>query len=84
MVTLAEITGSFLLKVYKTTKRLNVVGIEFIFETIKILTLEIKFIQHKNNNYVWIWLQKWKKDEFYIMKHLLIEHEEPINKNSNF
>ena len=40
-----------LLKVYKTTKRLNVVGTEFIFETIKILTLEIKFIQHKNNNY---------------------------------
>ena len=25
-----------------------------------------------------------KKDEFFIMKHLLIEHEEPINKNSNF
>ena len=43
-----------LLKVYKTTKILNVVGTEFIFETIKMLTLEIKFIQHKNNNYVWI------------------------------
>ena len=41
-----------LLKVYKTTKRLNVVGTEFVFETIKMLTLEIKFIQHKNNNYV--------------------------------
>ena len=39
-----------LLEVYKTTKRLNV--IEFVFETIKMLTLEIKFIQHKNNNYV--------------------------------
>ena len=34
------------------TKRLSVVGIEFIFEAIKILTLEIKFIQHKNSNYV--------------------------------
>ena len=34
------------------TKRLNVVGTEFIFETIKMITLEIKFIQHKNNNYV--------------------------------
>ena len=34
------------------TKRLNVLGTELIFETIKILTLEIKFIQHKNNNYV--------------------------------
>ena len=29
------------------TKRLNVVGTEFIFETIEMLTLEIKFIQHK-------------------------------------
>ena len=36
-----------LLKVYKTTKRLNTFKTEFIFETIKILTLEIKFIQHK-------------------------------------
>ena len=26
-------------------------------------------------------LLKWKKDEFFIMKHLFIEHEEPINKN---
>ena len=53
MVTLTEITGSFLyIKVYKTTKRLNVVGTEFIFEAIKMLTLEIKFMQHKNNNYV--------------------------------
>ena len=53
MVTLTEITGSFLyIKVYKTTKKLNVVGTEFIFEAIKMLTLEIKFIQHKNNNYV--------------------------------
>ena len=34
------------------TKRLNIVRIEFIFETNKILTLESKFIQHKNNNYV--------------------------------
>ena len=36
------------------TKRLNVVGTEFIFffETIKMLTLESEFIQHKNNNYV--------------------------------
>ena len=25
-----------------------------------------------------------KKDEFFIMKHLLIEHEEPINKNFLF
>ena len=36
------------------TKRLNVVRTEFIFETLKMLTLESKFIQHKNNNYVWI------------------------------
>ena len=36
----------------KMTKRLNVFGTEFIFETIKILTLEIKFIQHRNSNYV--------------------------------
>ena len=34
------------------TKRLNVDGTEFIFETLKILTLESEFIQHKNNNYV--------------------------------
>ena len=34
------------------TKRLNVDGTEFIFKTLKILTLESKFIQHKNNNYV--------------------------------
>ena len=34
------------------TERLNVVGTEFIFETSEMLTLEIKFIQHKNNNYV--------------------------------
>ena len=34
------------------TKRLNVVGTEFIFETLKMSTLESKFIQHKNNNYV--------------------------------
>ena len=34
------------------TKRLNVVGIKFIFERIKMLKLESKFIQHKNNNYV--------------------------------
>ena len=34
------------------TKSLNVVGTEFIFETIKMLTLESKFIQNKNNNYV--------------------------------
>ena len=34
------------------TKRLNVVGTEFIFKTIKMLTLESEFIQHKNNNYV--------------------------------
>ena len=34
------------------TKRLNVVGSEFIFETIKMLTLESEFILHKNNNYV--------------------------------
>ena len=26
-------------------------------------------------------LLKWKKDKFFIMKHLFIEHEEPINKN---
>ena len=25
-----------------------------------------------------------KEDDFFIMKHLLIGHEEPINKNSNF
>ena len=41
-----------LLKVYKTIERLNVVGTEFIFETFKMITLEIKFILHKNNNYV--------------------------------
>ena len=41
-----------LLKVYKTTKRLNVVGTEFVFKTIKMLTLESEFILHKNNNYV--------------------------------
>ena len=41
-----------LVKVYKTTKRLNVVGTEFVFETIKMLTLESEFILHKNNNYV--------------------------------
>ena len=34
------------------TKRLNVVETEFIIETIKMIKLEIKFIQHKNNNYV--------------------------------
>ena len=34
------------------TKRLNIVRTEFLFETIKILTLEIKFVQHKNNNCV--------------------------------
>ena len=34
------------------TKRVNTFKTEFIFETIKMLTLEIKFIQHKNNNYV--------------------------------
>ena len=34
------------------TKSLNIVRIEFIFETIKLLRLEKKFIQHKNNNYV--------------------------------
>ena len=34
------------------TKRLNIVRTEFIFETIKMLTLEIKFIQYKNNSYV--------------------------------
>ena len=33
-------------------KRLNIVGTEFTFETIKILTLESEFILHKNNNYV--------------------------------
>ena len=26
-------------------------------------------------------LLKWKKDEFFIMKHLFIEHKYPINKN---
>ena len=41
-----------LVKVYKATKRLNVVGTEFVFETIKMLTLESEFILHKNNNYV--------------------------------
>ena len=25
-----------------------------------------------------------KEDKFFIMKHLFIKHEEPINKNSNF
>ena len=34
------------------TKRLIVVGNEFIFETLKMLTLESKLIQHKNNNYI--------------------------------
>ena len=34
------------------TKRLNIVGSEFVFETIKMLTLESEFILHKNNNYV--------------------------------
>ena len=34
------------------TKRLNVVGTKFIFETIKMLSLESEFRQHKNNNYV--------------------------------
>ena len=57
------------------TKRLNVVGTEFIFETIKMLTLEIKFIQHKNNNYVWIRFTKVEKRRIFIMKHLFIEHE---------
>ena len=33
-------------------KRLNIVGTEFIFEAIKILTLESEFILYKNNNYV--------------------------------
>ena len=33
------------------TKRLNIVRTEFIFKTNKMLTLEIKFIQHMNNNY---------------------------------
>ena len=32
------------------TKRLNIVRTEFIFKTIKILTLESEFILHKNNN----------------------------------
>ena len=49
---LQRLRVAFLLKVYKTTKRLNTFKTEFIFETIKILTLEIKFIQHKNSNYV--------------------------------
>ena len=26
-------------------------------------------------------LLKWKKDDFFIMKHLFIEHKYPINKN---
>ena len=34
------------------SKRLNIVRNEFIFKTIKMLTLEIKLIQYKNNNYV--------------------------------
>ena len=33
-------------------KTLNIARTEFIFETIKMLTLEIEFIQHTNNNYV--------------------------------
>ena len=58
------------------TKRLNIFRTELVFETIKILTLEIKFILHKNSNYVWIRFTKVeKKDEFFIMKHLLIEHK---------
>ena len=36
------------------TKRLNIVGSEFVFETIKMLTLESEFILHKNNNYVFL------------------------------
>ena len=32
--------------------KLNIVRTEFIFETIKMLTLESEFILHKNNNYV--------------------------------
>ena len=34
------------------TKGLNIVRTEFIFETIKMLTLESEFLMHKNNNYV--------------------------------
>ena len=34
------------------TKRLNIVRTEFIFETIKMPTLEIKLIQHKNSSYI--------------------------------
>ena len=34
------------------TKRLKIVRVEFIFETIKMLTLDSEFILHKNNNYV--------------------------------
>ena len=47
------------------TKRLNTFKTEFIFETIKILTLEIKFIQHKNSNYVWIRFTKEERRIFY-------------------
>ena len=32
------------------TKRLKIVGTEFIFETIKMLTLDSEFIPNKNNN----------------------------------
>ena len=34
------------------TKKLKIIKTELIFKTIKMLTLESEFIQHKNNNYV--------------------------------
>ena len=66
------------------TKRLNLVRTEFIFETIKMLKLEsefncIKIITmfefHLLNN------KNGKKTNFFIMRHLFIEHKYPINKN---
>ena len=41
-----------LLKVYQNDQKIKIFRVEFIFETIKMLTLDIKFILHKNNNYV--------------------------------
>ena len=60
-------------------ERLNIVGTEFIFETIKILTLESEFI--KIITTFEFDLLNNKEDEFFIMKHLLIEYKYPINKN---
>ena len=67
----------------KMAKRLNIDETEFIFETIKMLTLEansycIKIITMFEFDLLNI--KSGKKTSFFIMKHLFIEHKYPINK----